>query len=574
MTDRWVVTLALATAFGAWASKPIPFWAAVAIAVVALAVRAPLLLCAGSALLASALGASAWRGLDLDRVPRGRVDGVVTLVGDPVTSFGAQRVDVRLADGMRVQAIARGAQAGAVRSRLAGERLELRGSLRPLTGPSRPSLQRRHIRARLSVERVGRWWPGSPLARVANELRRTLVEGAVSLGDARQALYAGLVLGDDRAQGEQQVADFRDAGLTHLLAVSGQNVAFVLAVASPLLMRLQLRGRFVVGVAVLGVFGVVTRWEPSVLRAIAMASVAMFAAAWGQQASAVRVLAVASTALLLIDPLLVGSIGFLLSVGACAGIAFLGPTLSHRLPAPIAVTLAAQAGVAPMLVSVFSGVPVASLPANLLAVPAAGPAMVWGMAAGLPAGIVGGTFAAIIHWPTRVLLAWIAGVAAAGASLPLGNLTAPHMVAVAAITLVAFVLRRRARVVVACVTLAVATCAHPALVLALQSRRTFHGAEVATGVRLWRSGGTVVVVAQSALPRDLRESLARRGIRRVDLLITRSSTAPIAARLVVTPSTAPRGSVIRAGPYVVSVRSMTPRLEVRVSKGAASAGSP
>src|SRR4051794_37776574 len=133
----------------------------------------------------------------------------------------------------------------------------------------------------------------------------------------RRALFTGFVLGDDRGQRPEVVEDFRASGLSHLLVVSGENVAFVLALAAPLLKRLRLGARWAVGLGVLATFGVLTRWEPSVLRAIAMATVTMTAMAIGRPASSGRVVAIAVTAVLLIDPLLVGSVGFLLSVGAC-----------------------------------------------------------------------------------------------------------------------------------------------------------------------------------------------------------------------------------------------------------------
>jgi competence protein ComEC len=136
------------------------------------------------------------------------------------------------------------------------------------------------------------------------------------------------------------------------------------------------------------------------------------AAAWaGRPVSTLRLLALAVTGLLLLDPLLVGSVGFLLSTGACLGIALLAGPLARRMPLLLAVTLSAQAGVAPVLVAVFGAFPLAALPANLLAVPAAGPLMVWGMAGGAAAGMAGGQAAAALHAPTRLLMAWIEGVA-------------------------------------------------------------------------------------------------------------------------------------------------------------------
>ena len=71
-------------------------------------------------------------------------------------------------------------------------------------------------------------------------MRHTLVAGAASLPADRRPLFTGFVLGDDRGQGADVVADFRASGLAHLLVVSGENVAFVLALASPVIRRLSL----------------------------------------------------------------------------------------------------------------------------------------------------------------------------------------------------------------------------------------------------------------------------------------------------------------------------------------------
>src|SRR5947208_1417270 len=113
----------------------------------------------------------------------------------------------------------------------------------------------------------------------------------------------------------------------------------------------------------------------------------------GRPASRVRLLALAVAGVLLLDPLLIDSLSFRLSVGATAGIALLAGPLADRLPGPewltepLAVTMAAQVGVAPVALPAFGGLPLASLPANLLAVPAAAPLTAWGFVGGGLAGV-------------------------------------------------------------------------------------------------------------------------------------------------------------------------------------------
>jgi competence protein ComEC len=150
---------------------------------------------------------------------------------------------------------------------------------------------------------------------------------------------------------------------------------------------------------------------------------------------------------MLVDPMLVRSVGFLLSVGACTGIALFARPLAARLPGPrplaeaVAVTAAAQIGVAPVLIPVFGPLPLATLPANLLAVPAAGPILVWGMRAGVVAGTLPPAAATVLHLPTRLLIGWVASVAHVCAGLPLPRLSLWHVVFIALAGIV--VVRRR-----------------------------------------------------------------------------------------------------------------------------------
>jgi competence protein ComEC len=343
----------------------VPLALAVAALALSLAVRRPGALCVGAALLAASLGQRSIGGLEAP-LDTGPVTAEVTLVSDPVPDGrGGVGVDVRL-DGRRLRAHARLAPAAALDDRLAGERILVVGEVRP-PGPTESKLRYRHLAGRLEVDAVVGWRSGGGVSRVANGLRRTLAQGADVLPDRQASLLAGLTLGDDRDQPADMTDAFRAAGLTHILAVSGQNVAFVMVLVAPVLARLRFGPRLVVTLAVLAGFALVTRFEPSVLRATAMAGVAATGAALGRPASSVRVLALGVCGVLLVDPLLATSLGFRLSVAGAAGIIVGAARIERALPgprwlaAPLSVTLAAQLAVAPLLVAAFGAVPVASL---------------------------------------------------------------------------------------------------------------------------------------------------------------------------------------------------------------------
>jgi competence protein ComEC len=240
------------------------------------------------------------------------------------------------------------------------------------------------------------------------------------MGADDAALFAGLVIGDDARQRVEVVEAFRGAGMSHLTAVSGQNVAFVLAAALPLLRRLRPWWRWAATVGLVAWFMALTRFEPSVLRAGAMAILAATAFVRGAQASPVRLLALAVSALVVLDPMLVWSVGFWLSVGATAGVCVLGPWFYCRLPGrrwvrlPLSITIGAQVGVALPSLLVFHRLPVVSLPANLLAVPVAGFVMLYGLPAGIVAAWLPGVLKEMVMLPAEWGTHWVALVARVG----------------------------------------------------------------------------------------------------------------------------------------------------------------
>jgi competence protein ComEC len=387
------------------------------------------------ALLGSALVQRALQGLvesPLAAPVAARADVTLrgTLVGDPDGSRFSARVLVRVdeAGGRRVLVDATGDAGPRLRLLSAGEGVTLRGWLEPLTGFDERWRWQHAVgvlhATELSAARTAR----SPLDRVANAARAAVLRGSQSLSPVDRALLAGFLLGDTRSVPHQVEERFRAAGLTHLTAVSGENVAFVLALCAPLLRRFRLFGRFAGGAAVLVLFGTMTRWEPSVLRAVAMAAIGLLAGYLGRPADGLRVLALAAIALLVVDPFLLHSVGFLLSCAASLGIAVLAGPIAARLPGPawarevLGVTAAAQVAVAPVLIPVFGSMPLVSLPANLVAVPLAAPLTMWGLASG----VVGGALrpfapqvASLLTIPSAALLHALLTVADLASRVPI-----------------------------------------------------------------------------------------------------------------------------------------------------------
>jgi competence protein ComEC len=398
----------------------------------ALAVAAVAMLATAS--MQRALDGQAHSPLTAPRDARSAATITATLTDDPDGGqFNASvlarvtRIGGRSAGARTVLVTAGGDTAGKLRLLESGDQVEVSGWLQPLSGYDE-RLRWRHGVASFDAVELRAFEPArSPLHRTANYLRARVLAGSRHLAPTERALMAGFLLGDTRELPRDVEEQFRASGLTHLLAVSGANVAFVLALARPVLRRLPLRAQLVAGLTLLVVFGTMTRWEPSVLRACAMAACAMTALYLGRPTAGVRVLALAVVVLVLADPFLIHSIGFLLSCGASAGIAVLAPAITarvsgpHWLREPLGVTLAAQIGVAPILIPVFGSVPLAALPANLVAGPIAGPLTVLGLATGVAGGVVESWWpglAALLQAPTAVLARAMLWVAAFFSRLP------------------------------------------------------------------------------------------------------------------------------------------------------------
>ncbi len=535
LSDVGVVLLAVAAAIGAWRSWPLPLGPAVVVAAVALLIRRPVLLIIGVGLLASALGARSWAG---DRpMAAGPFAARGTLVTDPQRTAGAVHAEVR-AHGHHVDVWARGRAGATLAQRAAGESIDISGAATPRP-PGDDWAARRHLVGRVDVDRLTMVGRGDLITRAANTVRRSLLRGATVMAPGRRALFAGFVLGDARDQSAVIAQDFRGAGLSHLLVVSGENVAFVIAVVAPALRRLGPRSRWLFTVVLLAFFALITRFEPSVLRATFMAALAVTAWSLGRPSSGVRLLGLAVTAVLLIDPLLVGVFGFQLSVAASAGIVVLARPLAQHLPLPrlvalpLAVTLAAQVAVAPLVMTRAGGLPVASVPANLLAEPAAALIMAWGMTAGLLAGWLPSGLAGVVHAPTDLLLRWVELVARQGSALPLGEVRASQLAGLVVLASLAVGAAKRGRrgFAIAGWLVVVALAVLPAVMLADARPPRADLAGVGT---VWRSSAdgrsiTVVVLASGVGDRSVLEGLHRAGVDRIDLLVSPSGSATAGA---------------------------------------------
>ncbi|MFF3915482.1 ComEC/Rec2 family competence protein [Streptomyces sp. NPDC001852] len=349
--------------------------------------------------------------------------------GSPAEGFAARPA----APGTRGNQGARDAWLGLLPS----TRLRVGGRLAPAAAGGERTAAVLRVRGRPGPRIVA--GPSGP-QRLAGRLRAGLRKATDGLpGDAR-ALLPGLVVGDTSRITPELDQAFKDTDLAHTLAVSGSNLTVLLAllIGPPGLAQLaERRGlaprlglslrttALLAGALTLG-FVVVCRPDPSVLRAAACGAVALLALATGRRRSLIPALATAGLLLVLYDPWLARSYGFLLSVLATGALLVLAPGWSEalrrrrvppRLAEALAAAGAAQAVCAPVTAVLSARVSLVAVPCNLLAEVAVAPATVLGCAALVTAPVAMAP-ARALAWCASWPAGWIAAVARTGAALP------------------------------------------------------------------------------------------------------------------------------------------------------------
>lgn len=261
----------------------------------------------------------------------------------------------------------------------------------------------------------------------ADQIRERAEDGLGRGMPAREAeLARGFVLGEDEGIDSQTERDFRRSGLSHLLAVSGQNVMLLALLAMPLLAALgiPLRERLFWVLGLIAVYVPLAGAGPSIQRAGVMGAAGVLATLAGRRASRLYALLLALAVTLAIEPAVAADVGWQLSFAAVAGIFVLAAPLRRSIAARIgpggwrgalaegaAVTIAATLATAPLIAFHFETLSTTTLLANLLAMPAVAPAMWLGMAVAAASQVPGLPVEAL-NWLNALPLAYIAQVAA------------------------------------------------------------------------------------------------------------------------------------------------------------------
>lgn len=274
----------------------------------------------------------------------------------------------------------------------------------------------------------------SAVQRAAHEVRRRFAAAVRDTLPADQAaLLPALVLGDTSAVPTPTGRDFRAAGMTHLMAVSGANVTIVCAAVLFSARLIGPRAAVLLAALALVAFVVVVEPTASVLRAAVMGAIALAGMLTSRRRQAIPALAATVLVLLAVAPQLSVDVGFALSVLATAALVVLAPAWSRRLadrgwPKPladaVAVAWAAQLVTAPLVAAISGRFSVVAAAANLLVAAVIAPITVLGTAAAALCPIWPAGARLLIRF-TGPELWWVGGVAHRAAGLPGATVPVP-----------------------------------------------------------------------------------------------------------------------------------------------------
>jgi competence protein ComEC len=301
----------------------------------------------------------------------------------------------------------------------------------------------------------------------SGEIRARAMAGLGRGMPAREAeLARGFVLGEDDDIDVRTKEDFRRSGLSHLLAVSGENVTLLALLAVPLLgaLGIGLRERLIWLVGLIAVYVPLAGAGPSIQRAAVMGIAGLLATLAGRRASRLYALALAFAVTLLVDPGVAADVGWQLSFAAVLGILLLASPLREALSSRlgsgpwrralaegIAVTVAATLATAPLIAFHFETLSTTTLVANVMAMPAVAPAMWLGMVSaaaaqvpGIPLEPLNGLDALLLGYIAQVA-SWCAapGWAEVDVHLGVGGLVTSYLGLAVGVVLIPWLRRRR-----------------------------------------------------------------------------------------------------------------------------------
>lgn len=200
-------------------------------------------------------------------------------------------------------------------------------------------------------------------------------------------LIIGMMIGETKDISEDVLENFKTTGITHLIAVSGSNVVYVVVLVQFLFKKFfGKRATYFISIFFLILFMLISGASASVCRATLMIILSICADIFFLKSDTFSNILTSAFILILLNPLVIYDVGFILSFGGTLGIVLLSKDFTKffkklgKLNETLSVTCSAQLILAPIMMYYFNTFSILSIVTNIIVVPISGSITILGFA--------------------------------------------------------------------------------------------------------------------------------------------------------------------------------------------------
>jgi competence protein ComEC len=285
----------------------------------------------------------------------------------------------------------------------------------------------RYVMYRPKIEKIGESG-GNPVLAFLYSVKRVFSESVENvMNEPESSLVLGLLAGDKSSLGTDILDEFRRAGLSHIIVLSGYNVTIVAESLMKTFSYVSIPLSPFLGVFSIILFALMTGASATTVRASIMALLVIFSKRIARRYDVSRALVFAAFLMVVHNPqILVFDVSFQLSVLATVAIIYIAPLIRNHLTFiterfmlrdVVAATLGTQLFVLPYILHVMGTLSLVSIFSNILVLPIVPVAMFSGFITGI-VGLVSSLIAIPLGWISNILLAYILEVTHISASFP------------------------------------------------------------------------------------------------------------------------------------------------------------
>ena len=200
-------------------------------------------------------------------------------------------------------------------------------------------------------------------------------------------LLTGMILGEKSFISPEVKEVFTEAGIMHILAISGLHVGIIATALFIFLniLRFPKKLKLIILILILIIYASITGYQPSVLRATIMFILLIGGKLINRNRNLYLSLFFAAFLILLLNPLILYDAGFLLSFMVTFFLIYLSPILQEQfskvlvwIKDPLSISIAAWVGIFPLSAYFFNKVSIISIVTNIFVVPLTGIAIILG----------------------------------------------------------------------------------------------------------------------------------------------------------------------------------------------------